>query len=441
MAGICASKVGICIRIALSVLLLWLMTPSGQAQAGDVVCRHGFGHFATKFSTGVTVDVGPAHQGGFAQRNCQAALSWRGGKVVVVASAAEVDIDVLGADLGLRGPVVAFETWKAQGEWQAAYQIYSLDKSPKLLKTITGGDQYRAIDADFNKRVAIWTRDAAAVTGLDGLTYADFDAPPTVVLNFEHRRLIDVSAWYRRQYDEQIIQLRARLTPQALAQFQKSDEKPQFSMKPAPAQTSLQRTEVKVLEIVCAYLYSGRPQQAWAELNRDWPPADVDRIRAEILAARAKGIDAQVAGVASAKLPRGWTDTSLVHKYLLADVSIPVQDKIPNLSRDASMFPTEGSPSQPDYQGTRNDLAVDTAPQAILVWRPQPSAADSAQSNRWETMMLTTDEAGKVHAAKMVDPATDPVLIQAAKNWRFIPAFRGGKPVAYKLKFMVKPYR
>jgi hypothetical protein len=428
--------------MTLTSALLCVISPLSRAQAGWVVCNNGVGHFATKFSTGVSVRVGATRQGSFAQRSCEAALAWRGEQVVAVPSAAKVDIDVLGANLGLGMPVVAFEFWKSSYAWQATYEIYSLDKHPHLLKTITGGDEYRAVDADFNQRVTIWTTDAAAVNGLDGLTYADYDAPPAVVLDFQGNRLMDVSAWYKPQYDKQIAQLRGELSAGSLSDFRASDGRLASGSIPAAAWNRLRKTKVKVLEIVWAYLYSGRADQAWAELNRDWPPADAARIKAAILAARAKGIEVQVAGVASAKLPRKWNDTSLVHQYLLANAPAPIQNQLPDIVRDNTRFASVGGqPQQPDYQGTSNDLAAKTAPQAILVWRPAPSAAEAAQAARWETMMLTIDEAGKVHAATMVDPASDPELLKAAMDWRFIPAFRGGKPVAYKLKFQVTPYR
>lgn len=434
--------VGICISAALLAGLAGLTSPLSRAQTGNLVCNEGSGQFTDTFSTGVRVHVGAAHSSGFAQRSCEAALMFKGHQLVAVPSAARIDIDVLGADLGFGVPVVAFESWQSSHGWQSTYQIYALKKNPHLLRTIAGGDQYRAVDADFNRRVAIWTRDAAAVNGLDGLTYADYDAAPTMVLNFEKGRLIDVSAWYRKQYDQQIAQLRGQLTPAALSEFQKSDGRLTFGSAPIAEWMQLRKTKAKVLEMVWAYLYSGRADQAWAELDRDWPPADEARIKAEILAARAKGIEAEVAGVA-VKLPPKWNDTPLVRRYLMvSEASAPIRDELPNMDHDDTRFAsTEGTPQQPDYQGTSDDLAAKTAPQAITVWRPQLPATEAAQAERWETVMLTIDEAGKVHAAKMVDPPSDPALLRAAAHWKFIPAFRDGKPVAYQLKFQVTPYR
>jgi hypothetical protein len=92
---------------------------------------------------------------------------------MAVQPTAQVDIDVLGADLGFGIAAVAFQVRNMNDAWSASYFVYSLDRNPRLLGTITGGDIYRASDADFNNHVSIWTTDAAAVSGFDGLTYAD----------------------------------------------------------------------------------------------------------------------------------------------------------------------------------------------------------------------------------------------------------------------------
>jgi hypothetical protein len=51
----------------------------------------------------------------------------------------------------------------------------------------------------------------------------------------------------------------------------------------------LRKVKIQVLEIVWAYLYSGREKEAWRALADMWPIADVERIRSEIIAARAPG--------------------------------------------------------------------------------------------------------------------------------------------------------
>jgi hypothetical protein len=54
---------------------------------------------------------------------------------------------------------------------------------------------------------------------------------------------------------------------------------------------------------------------------------------------------------------------------------------------------------------------------------------------------LIVDDAGKVRsaepAAKM--KSVDPQLLNAALTWKFIPAFKDGRPVASRLRIAVSP--
>ncbi len=427
-------SVRIACRTAFLAILFCSIAIAGQTPAPKTVCDHGSGQFETDFPTGVSVRVGADHRGAFATRMCTATLSWDQDHLVAVANAPQVDIDVLGADLGLGVPVVSFQVRNADDDWQPTYLIYSLRKKPRLLKTLTGGDSYRAVDADFNRKVAIWTKDAAAVNGLDGLAFADYDSPPTIVLRFEHGKLTDVSADYQPQYDQQIASLRAQLSAQELSSFHNSDGRLAFGSAPAADLTQLRKTKVKVLEIVWAYLYSGRPQQAWAELDEAWPPADAARIKAEILAARAKGIESQVTAIASAKLPSHWQESPVVYHFVRSFASasgheVEINGESGNVK---ASNPLAFSPDQ---------LAVDSAPVAILLWRPPLSASQQSLARSQETLKLVIDEAGKVHSAELLSPNEDPELMNATKNWKFIPAIKDGQPVAYTMKLGVSPYQ
>src|SRR5260370_35069874 len=61
----------------------------------------------------------------------------------------------------------------------------------------------------------------------------------------------------------------------------------------------LRVVKIQALEIVWAYLYSGREQEAWHSLADLWPAGDVERIRSAILKARDRGIRAQVDDVSA----------------------------------------------------------------------------------------------------------------------------------------------
>ena len=419
-------------------LLICAAGSGGRAQSRQVACDRGNGHFEASFPTGVTVRVGAVRSGGFATRACEAVLRWGDERAVVVQTAAQVDIDVLGADLGLGVPVAAFAVRPAQEDWHAHYEIWSMDRKPRHLLTLTGGESYQAVDAEFNGQVAIWTTDAAAVEGFDGMGHADFASPPMVALRFEHGRLVDVSAWYRALYERQITALRDGVTAEELAEFRSSDGKLNSGSVRAAEEVRLRKTKASVLEIVWAYLYSGRQERAWTELEDAWPAGDVARVKAAMLAARARGIETQVAKVASAALPPKWTERPSVYEYLKAD---PSQQNGGRLMYGAlGVSGTEGPVLVKDEEST-GLYAADKEPKAILLWRPPPTAAEQELVQGEETVLLTIDSAGKVEAVRVLAPKSDPELLQAAKDWKFIPASVDGRPVAYQLKMDVRLLR
>jgi hypothetical protein len=101
---------------------------------------------------------------------------------------------------------------------------------------------------------------------------------PTVYIRFVRGKATDVGSIFKLQYDQEIEQARARIKPDALQYFHSRNIYDDVELAS------------NVLRIVLAYLYSGREEQAWKELADMWPPADLERIKGEILKARAKGI-------------------------------------------------------------------------------------------------------------------------------------------------------
>jgi hypothetical protein len=389
------------IRFRASLLAVFLCGVSGFCtdQRHNFVCNGGYGTFEVKFATGVTVSVGPAKNGDFSRRACRAALVWDKQDLPVVPEASQVDIDVLGADLGLDMPVVAFQVRKSDADPSMAYQIYSLQKPPRLLRTISGGDFFSAADTDLDGRIEIWTGDAGAVDGFEHLSLSEFDFAPTIVMRFEGQRLGDVSSEFQSHFDRQIEEVRARLDAQELSDFRNSDGTlPVMSPLPAQQLHHLRIAKIKVLEIVWSYLYSGREQEAWHALADMWPPSDFDRIRASITNAYTAGIRSQLDGAAAAV-----SSSHLKHFAYIYD-------------------------------------KVTTKPQAILLRRPPPGGIQDALPNSEELVDLVVDAAGKVRSAKTVG-ADDKDLIDAAANWKFIPAFKDGRAVASRLRLAVVPLR
>lgn len=382
-------------------------------QTRDVVCDDGYGKFETKFISGVSVIVGATKNGELAKRSCSGTLAWDGQDRLVAVDASQVDIDVLGVDLGLGMPVIAFQVKRSAGDWDMTYQIYSLQKPPKLLRTIAGSDFFRAADTDLNGKIEIWTGDVGAVSGFEGFTPGEFDVAPTMVLRFEHNRLVDVSAEFQNQFNEQIAKARADLSAQDLNDFRASDgELAGTSSLTLDRMHRLRVAKIKVLEIVCSYLYSGRDQEAWRALADMWPPADSGRIRTAILNARARGIRSQIDGFST----RGSRFHFKKHAYVFDAVTEPPQG-------NAGHFPF-----------------VDTRPQPILLRRPPPLGSQDHLTHSEQMVELVIDAAGKIWSAEPVG-GTDKELIYAARGWKFIPAFTGGRPVASRLRIDVSPYR
>ncbi len=384
-------------------------------QSRQLVCNGGIGRFDMTSSGGVAVQVGAVASGGFSTRACEAVLRWNKGRIVAVQRAAQVDIDVLGADLGFGVPVVAFEVRQAKDDRLASYQIWSLEKTPRLLETLTGAGSYRALDAGLNRHVSIWATDVAAMDDLSTLTHTTPASPPVAVFAFRRGRLVDVSAWYRSDYDQKIATLRRELT--------------------LGGRVQRRETEAEVLEIVWAYLYSGRQEQAWGELEKAWPESNVEQVKAAILAAYDQGIAAQATKTATGKLSAKWTEPAIVYQYLKPGSEDDQNSGMPTYNALGTAGPGAVNVKEQAYDPKQ--FEADVEPKPILLWRPPPSEAEQALLQHEETVLLTIDEAGKVHSAKMLVPDSDPELLQAAANWKFTPAIRDEKPVAYKLKLDV----
>jgi len=166
--------------------------------------------------------------------------------------------------------------------------------------------------------------------------------------------------------------------------------------------------KAKILEIIWTYLYSGREQQAWALLAEMWPAADLARIHAAILNARAHGISAQVNGGSKAA---------------------------PGTRKKRAQIFDAVTKSQ------SGKLEV-IPPEPIMLRRPPLEATADKDLPQSELLLeLVIDAAGKV---RKVEPAgkaksVDPNLIYTATGWKFIPAFKAGQAVASRMRLAVSP--
>ena len=394
-------------------LLFFLAANACHAQGRDVVCRDGQGEFDGEFLTGIRAHVGAERNLELASRACHASLSWGDQSLVVAVGTAELDIDAFGVDLGMGAPVAAFQVKKSKAGCCMEYRIYSLRAPPTLLRSITGGDFFSAADTDLDGRVEIWSDDAAAAAGIEDIRPGDLDFAPPVVLRFQRGKLLDASAEFQPYFDQKISDERARLTPQDLADFKNSDGKlDRVPSKPDDRVKRLQTIKMRVLEIVWSFLYSGRENEAWRSLAELWPPADFNRIREALLKMRSRGILSQVDG-ASTPIPAGRQIRAKIFDATTTVVATPGLTP-----KDAKL---------------KEEIVT---PRAILMEREPPSDVYEAELMRSESMLkLVIDSAGKVRSVEVMGAGqqVDEGLIKSTANWKFIPAFSAGEPVASQI--------
>jgi len=401
------------VALLASFFLFCLFPGVSDAQSRDVVCRDGAGDFETEFSTGVVVRVGPAKNGELETRVCEAAFRWGDQNLVIADAATVLDMDAFGVDLGMGAPAAALQVKKSKSDCCVEYKIYSLRAPPVLLRTLTGGEFFSAADTDLDGRVEIWTNDAAAVEGFENFRLSDLDFAPPVVLRFERGRLLDASFEFQKSFDQKIAAVRAKLDLADLADFKGSDGKlaPAAGF-PAVRLSRMRHAKARVLEIVWSYLYSGREKEAWNALAAMWPAGDLERIRTALLVARAHGIRAQTDGV-SIPVPAGHEAHAKIFDGTVSVAALP------------ELAPKHLAPKQEI-----------TPPKAILIERPAPMTADEMEVAQSEsTLELVIDSAGKVRSVEALGDAqrTDAALLSSTSNWKFIPAFSGGQPVASRI--------
>jgi hypothetical protein len=302
-------------------------------------------------------------------------------------------------------------------------QIYSLRSPPKLLRTITGGSFFRTADTDLDGQVEIWTNDAASLQAFENTEHGLPELGPTVVMRFVRGRLVDVGSEFQNSFDSEIARARSALAPEDLQEFKNSSGRlpatAHFSQEDARRSENLERTKARVLQIVWAFLYSGREQRAWDSLAELWPAGDLERIRAAIVAARARGIRAQVDGV-SAKVSSG------------SEKRAEIVDARNSRSVQPGMRLSEGA--------AEKALGI-TLPTPILIGRQVPPGQEETLADSGLLLDLLIDSAGKVRSAESADAGFDSSLRSATAEWKFIPARKEGRATASRVFFIISPKR
>jgi hypothetical protein len=157
------------------------------------------------------------------------------------------------------------------------YSIYSLGADPRLVTRIHNERDIAFIQRPEGHIIYLKTQDGR-FDYFDGLCHA-CNVFPLVFLRLQGDSLKDASSEFWHDYQNEIDSAEKQLTPEAIAKFRSSDNH-------APEESG---TKAAVLSIVFAYLYGGKPDQAWEQLQKLWPPKDYDRIKALILKTRGDG--------------------------------------------------------------------------------------------------------------------------------------------------------
>jgi hypothetical protein len=286
-------------------------------------------------------------------------------------------------------------------------------------------------------RNEVWADDAGAVDGFENLPLSSFDFLPTVALRFENRQLTDVSSEFQPHYDRQIAQIKSQLDARSLNEFKSTDG--QLSSVAPQLLADLHEivgTKIAVLEIVWAYLYSGREQEAWNTLADMWPPADFSRIHGAIQNAHAHGISREVDAVS--KPPAMPWKSHVVVYDMFTEPKTAVNTSATSVS-DA--LQDRAIPENDAKEQSRS--SGDSLPKAIYLGIPLTGKSQQVVPDSQILLNLVIDAAGKVHSAELINktdrgPIGDTV-INASVTWNFIPGFRSGGPVASRIRIGVWP--
>ncbi len=261
--------------------------------AADRACVAGKGQVEKEVS-GFRVSIAPAtsaeHQG-----ECQVAVLSAAGAAIFEAHGAHGAVHpISGKDVDGDGtPDVVLETVSGNA---LRYAVVSLAEPPGLKRELAVSVPLHFEDLDADGRVEIWARDFAFLD-FDGLPAAVSPAP-RVVFRLKGATLVHVSQAFWGEYEREIAEARGLISKDTLDDFLAVPVQGDESKKPKELGPEEQRrvTELKgiVLDIVLAYLYGGRGQEAWKELDNMWPATDRPRIRQMILKARSSGILSEI---------------------------------------------------------------------------------------------------------------------------------------------------
>lgn len=276
-------------------LALFLLLACGFAAAADLACANGNGQFQKPLWEGYTVAVVPAEtQPG----QCHAAITSADGRVVFDATAPSARLDpISGRDVNGDGkPDVVLETRHAGEQCCFTYSIITPGASPALVREITTSVPLTFEDKIGDGKIEISGREKA-FQDFDGLPLS-LSPSPLLIFRLKGSTLYYVSPAYWDEYEREVAEVRAQLSQKRIDKFMGNEPgaKPHDKPKELSPEEVRMNSETKsmILQMVLAYLYGGKGQEAWKTLQETWPYADRDRVRQLILQTRARGVMSEV---------------------------------------------------------------------------------------------------------------------------------------------------
>jgi hypothetical protein len=212
---------------------------------------------------------------------CRAVLISAKGTSMRVAEDWALTVDkISGTDINADGqPELVVDGYSGGAQGGYTYTFVTLGASPRIVRRLSNH-----IPITFEKNV-----DGVILLHSQDGVFDYFLVPhrvaviPAVVLKMEGDKLMDVSAQFPQQYDEQISRARSELTAESIEKFRQANyHDKMFRDQFATAQG--------VLTIVLNYLYSGRQEKAWQALNELWPASDQARVKSLIIERRGRGL-------------------------------------------------------------------------------------------------------------------------------------------------------
>ena len=266
-------------RLTLALFLI-ICASCAIAQRENQRCLRGATTIRKQFQD-VTVDIQKSQD--VKDGDVCRAVVRKAGKNVFTTHDWGLEIPLIGEDVNGDGePDLVLEGYTGGAHCCWIYYIISLGSRAGLLKQIYNERGAAFVRNERTGRMEIQTHDGA----FDYVFLSHAEAPfPSVYLSLEGTRLIDVGARHVAEYDREIDEAKRRLSEEKLRAFYAAT-----NSEGAWANDSNREAAADVLQIIYAYLYSGRQSEAHDALTTMWPPFDQERAWKLILETRQKGI-------------------------------------------------------------------------------------------------------------------------------------------------------